>query len=93
MDGLRGARTCRVNLKQANWAINMVHNLRLLGLAHYILLVDEPATCQAIQAVDPSVDGCVYSTYMQTLASHMDSARKVRAALAWLSADSPGFGL
>lgn len=76
-----GTHTHRVNLKQANWAINMIHNLRMLGLAHYVLLVDEAATCEAIKAVDPTVDGCVYSTYMQMLASHMDPARKVGAAL------------
>jgi hypothetical protein len=27
----------------------MVNNLRLLGLAHYLLLVDQPSTCEAIQ--------------------------------------------
>jgi hypothetical protein len=52
-----------------------------------VLLVDEAATCEAIQAVDPTVDGCVYSTYMQTLASHMDAARKVRAAGSHSSSD------
>jgi hypothetical protein len=47
---------------QIDQAVNMVLNLRVLGLEHYLLITFDVELCRTLDAIIPDLGGCVWTS-------------------------------